>query len=216
MKVSTNSRRADQLRARRMVLTLEADRLWDQMSAKDVPQEIVGYVSEMIRDKKTPEEIRSALGIASANDAAWKKIVSAFSAGHRINAPVLVSQMLERHLWMSKQLEDQIIEALENGVEVVVGNPKDGYERIKKKGPDVSLTATVTAWSKLQESFIKMATQAGLMRDPLAAKSGPQGTTIVVQSNIRMPTADEIRAHQEQVQKRLQAPGETIVEPDAS
>ena len=187
---------------REIVTRADADQLWDQIQAQDVPQPLIDYVTGAIKEKVPIHEILHALGIRTNRSPAWKKILSAFNQGYRINGPILVAELLQQHLDISKKLRVMMDEAFEKGVDVLDSKGN----QVTLKGPTKELTTLVETWGRNNERFFVIAQKSGMIRDPAHHKSGNSApATIVLTNNIKLPAVEEIKKNQEEMQAKMKA-----------
>jgi hypothetical protein len=182
--------------------------LWDNMSAKDVPSDVIEYVQARLEEGCSFQMIRRQIGILRTTDKSWRKIMSALKQGVRIDGTAFLVQKAHEVQAMSDKLKAQIMRAFDEGIEVPT---KDGIRTIK--GPSKELSMTIDAWSRLQQGFVKLGKDMGAFQEE-GGKGGGAGVTIVVQSNVQLPSRTDVEIHRAKL-KELSASAE-IVEPDAS
>lgn len=196
--------------ARNIVTNLQADKLWDQIHAKDVPQELVAYVRyRLIEDRVDPEQVCRSLGLESTRGVEWKKIMSALNLGYRVNAAALGVRVIEDLQEMAQGLHGLAMDAINNGTPAIGNDGRlitdDNGNYVKIKGPTKEIASAVDAVGKAYERVAKIGKDLGLFRDPNNSKGGSQGVTIVVQSSVQLATAEQIRAKHEAVKETKQA-----------
>ena len=187
--------------AQKLVQENELARSWDSMLSKDVPQEIVQFVLDAFQSGGTPYSVRMDLGIAKPTASSWKKIMAAVRAGTRVDSVGYFRLWLRRN----ENLAQKLYEKLEETIDGAVGVGEE-FETVQE-GRSKKVVATgnigkdfgmlVDALNRLQQGTVKMGKDLGVFADPAQQQQGGGGVTIVVNTNVPTPTAeqlDELRA----------------------
>lgn len=161
------------------MVRLDDSQAWADMQSKDVPVGIVSWVQSQLVENGI-DKVRRDLGITSANDVRWKKIMMAIKTGTRIDATALFTKWMGRHELIAEHLYQISKEMLEN-------NRPHAFK----------IFGAVSMMSRLQGETVKMGKELGVFSDPNQQQAGQGGVTIVIQSNIPHPSKSEIEVHQE-------------------
>ncbi len=165
--------------------------MWDSLKAKDVPEDIVHHVLSEIELGKDPRDIRKELGIKTQTSKEWQKISAAIKMGYRVSAPTFFHRLIGRNEKLSEKLYKILDEVLDTDVEYLKNNETEKGERfLKIFSKDV--TPMIDAMNRLQQGTVKLGKDLGVFADPQAEQKGGGGVTIVVKSNIAMPSAEEL------------------------
>lgn len=175
----------DKLEAQKKVMALDQAVAWDDLQSKDIPPEILVYVSRaLVVDGMST--VRKELGMSSPSDKRWKKIMTAIRNGIRVDGTGIFLTWLRRNEAMAESLNTRLIEMLQL---------KQPFSRMTCEA--------INTMANLQSMTIKMGKDLGIFMDAKdqaaaqgAAGSG-QGVTIVVQTNVPLPSKAEIQVHQE-------------------
>jgi hypothetical protein len=194
-----------------LIFEMDVDNKWDAVQAKDVPAEILEFVRTEVERRRPVDEIRCALRIASPNATSWRKIVSAFQQGARASGGVSVAALIHKHWEIGGKLEELITDAIENGMPAF--NDKGQIicdqegRALRVLGITKELSQAIDAFGRNNERYVALALKAGLMKDTTAGKSGASGggTTVLVQNLIPMPSAEDIRAREIEVEAKAKA-----------
>lgn len=171
--------------ARELMVRLDEANAWVDLQAKDIPVGIVSWVGSQLVENGI-EKVRKDLGIHSANDPRWKKIMQAMKSGVRVDSTALFMKWMGRHEKVAEHLYQISKEMLENN------------------RPNASkIFGAVSLMSALQERTVKMGKELGVFADPSQGQGqGGGGVTIVIQSNIPHPSKEEIVVHQAEQKTR--------------
>lgn len=203
--------RREEVRA--LVRRYDQELVWDEIQARDVPAEMIDYVTEALERGDSYDMVRRQLGIPRRTDKAWKKIMAALKQGFRIDGQALLQQIAYEYRSMSQKIRDQIDDAFENGVEVL---DKDGC-RHRLMGPQPQLAGMIDTYNRLNQGFIKNAKDLGAYVEQ-EGKGKDSGVTIVIQSAVQLPTIKDVKAEQERQREKNQAllaQGRTLDKVDA-
>jgi hypothetical protein len=181
-----------------MVKRHDDEALWDAIQARDIPTEISDYVVEQLKNGFDYHQIRRQIGIRSATDKSWKKIMAGIRQGFRVDGTAFLVHKATEMESISKKLKEQIIHAFEHGIEVL---DKNGETKMIK-GPSKELSMAVDAYNRLQQGFVKLGKDLGAFIDNDGGKGGSGGVTIVVKTSVPMPSQTEIDAHQRSMSSR--------------
>lgn len=191
-----------------LVKRYDKEAVWDAVQARDLNPELVEYVCDRLNKGSPPDVIRRQLGILRATDKSWRKIMSAIKQGFRIDGTAHLMLISQEYRSMSEKLKDQIMSAFEHGIEVPT---KEGTVTVK--GPSKELSMTIDAYNRLNQGFIKNAKDLGAYVEQDQKSGGNSGVTIVVQTNVPLPSAKDVQAHQENEKKKneiILAQGRTL------
>jgi len=172
----------DRAEAVSAVMALDEKSLWDDLQSKDIPPAILVYVSRaLVTDGMA--SVRKTLGMESASDKRWKKIMTAIKNGIRVDGTGIFLTWLARNEKMAQSLNERLQEMLDF------------------KQPFSKMTCeAINTMAKLQETTIKMGKDLGIFmdaKDQAATQgSGQAPVTIVVQTHAALPTREEIEIHQ--------------------
>lgn len=169
----------------------DEEQIWDNIKARDVDPEVLDYVRQQLIDGWDFTAIRRQLGIRRSTDKSWTKIMSALKQGYRVDGTAYLIHIGGKYKQLADKMYTQITEAIENGIEVM---DKTGTIR-KLKGPSQELAGYIDAYNRLNQGFIKNGKDLGAFVDN-DGKGPAGGVTIIVQSNVPMPSQEQIEAHQ--------------------
>ena len=174
--------------AKGLVSRLTEDRVWDSVRARDVPAEIINYVSKCLEDGMEAVQIRRTLGIKNSLDKSWSKIMSALRQGTRVDSALMFKRFILRNEAIANKLEKLIHDMLRESSE-----GEDSSNILKSYGKEVSMA--VDSMNRLQHSVVKMGKELGVFGE--MGQSGGQSMTIVVNNNIPSPTQEAIKDNTE-------------------
>lgn len=187
-----------------LIKKMDETAIWDTIQSRDVPAELIDYVCDQLKKGKNFGQIRKKMGILRSNDKSWQKIMAALKRGTRIDGTAFLVQKSYELQAMSDKLKDQIMEAFDKGTPVVTKN-SDGSSQIEYvHGPSKELSATIDAYNRLQQGYVKLGRDLGAFVDETGGKGGG-GVTIVVQNQIPMPDQKVIDARHEDQRKKNEA-----------
>lgn len=192
-----------------IVKRYDDEAVWDSIQSRDLPAEMLDYVTERLRQGFSYDQIRRSIGIRRTTDKSWKKIMAALKQGFRIDGPAFLVQKAWEVQSMSDKLRDQIMKAFEDGVEVAT---KEGV--VNLKGPSKELSMAVDAYNRLQQGFVKLGKDLGAFVEQ--EQKGNGGVTIVVQQNVPLPSMKDVKAHQDievEKNKRLLEDAKSLLTP---
>lgn len=177
------------------VVELDAARKWDDLQSKDLPAELVTYVAERLSEVPL-DTIRKELGIASASDVRWRKIMMAIKGGIRIDATGIFLKWLRRNDQLGTKV-GELVDRVLDGQSV----------------PNKTIIGALDTMANLQLTTIKMGKELGIFMDATQQQAnqsqGNGQVTIIVQSNVQTPSREAIEIHQakekEKNQKVLEA-----------
>lgn len=164
---------------RELVRGLDLGEKWTGMLAKDVPSQLTNYVVEQARLGKSIDSIRESMGMTSGTDLRWKKIMAAVRQGRKIDATGVFVKWMERNERLGDQVEKMVNEMV---------NEQKPMSKMMLEG--------LRMISSLQLDTIKMGKELGIFTDGLEKGQAGQGVTIVVQTNVPMPSKEVIIEHQ--------------------
>jgi hypothetical protein len=167
------------------VLTVQGK--WQQIVSKDVPHEILNFVSTRIKAGKNIDQIREALGMRSPTDVRWRKIMNALRTSKRVDASAIFVKWLERNEEIGDRLNYELNAAIKE----------------KKPLTAKAMVETIRTLSQLQLNTVKLGKELGIFVDP-AEKVGQGQVTIVVNTNVPSPDEKTIIVHQEERMKKNQ------------
>lgn len=190
--------------AKVVVSRLDADAAWDSIQSRDLPKELVDYVADRLQETE-PHRICQELGITGGkNSKQWKKLAAYFRAGFRYDAEGYLFQQTQKFYSVIQRAREILDDAFENGTPQIIVNQKTGdYEEIRVKGATKELTSFLHAYGEAISTPIRLWKDFGAIGEK--SDISTKGVTIFVQNNIPMPTQEEIKAHQEEMQKKMQA-----------
>lgn len=172
--------------------------VWDRIKSKEIPADVIDFVQEQLTNGFDYAQIRRQLGILRSTDKSWTKIMSALKQGYRIDGTAFLIHIGGKYKRLADKMYNTIETALEDGVEMPDG--KGGTVVIK--GPTKELATFIDAYNRLNQGFIKNGKDLGAFVEQ-DGKGGQGGVTIVVKTNVPMPTAEDIKRHQD---KKLSRP----------
>lgn len=176
-------------RAKEIIAALDAkEGSWSNMLSKDVPFEVVGFVTEAAKRGNDLDQIRCALGFRSPNDVRWKKVMTAIRSSKRIDATGIFLKWMERNEIWGDRLEKMLVEMVEN-----------------KSHLSKTVLAALQQIGNLQINTVKLGKELGVFADPGEKGGGGQGVTIVVTTNVPVPDQNTIEIHQEEHRQKSQA-----------
>jgi hypothetical protein len=200
-----------------LIRRYDQEAVWDNIQSKDVPAEILDFVSEQLSSGFDFAQVRRQIGIPRSNDKSWKKIMSALRGGFRIDGSALLIQKAYEHETISKKLKAAIDDAFSEGTPMM---DSDGNV-VKVKGLTKELAAAIDTWGRHQQNLVKMGKDLGAFIDGPDGKqggSGPAGgVTIQIMSNVQLPSHSQVEVHQAEQRKKnaeilLRAQGKVISE----
>lgn len=189
---------ADEVRA--IVLQLDENAAWDHLQARDLDPKLIDFVADLLTRGIQPGVIaQKHLGLSGKNDKRWKKIQAYFRQGFRADAEAYLFNQTQRYFKFIDRAEKVLEDAFENGTPHVT---KEG-EVLRVKGATPELAGFIDAYSKAIAHPVKLWKEYGAIGDKKDV--GQAGTTIVVNTMIQMPSADQIRSHQEEIRRKQEA-----------
>ncbi len=185
---------------------LDKDAAWDHVMAKDLPEELTSYVVEQLQAGVEPRVICKALGIKSVGSQQWKKIAAWLRQGMRASAEAYLTQQTTDFYRVLKKAREVLEDAFENGVPIVTQDTV-GRESvtsvIRVKGATKELANFLAMYSSAVQTPVNLWKSFGMIGEK--ENGGQKGVTIVVNNSIPMPTVAEIKSHQEEMQKKMEA-----------
>jgi hypothetical protein len=179
------SRQALAVEAKKIIVQYEEEDLWDKIEARNISAVVVEHVANSLERGIDAKRVRASLGIRVDSDKRWKKILAAIRSGIRINSTALLKKWIERNERIGDKLYDVIIERM-----ACLGDKFDADESSAVSGMIKNL-------GELQLGIVKLGKDLGAFVDPSA---GGGGVTIVVNSNIKMPSQKDVDAHQKTIE----------------
>ena len=168
---------------RKLVTRFEDDKLWDGIRAHDVPAEIVDFVIAEAKKGTSFVDIRKKLGITHHLSASWRKISAAIRGGTRVEGSVLYHRFSAR--------AEKAVLRLDKTADYYAKKPKEfGKE----------LAMITDAINRTQAGMIRMGKELGIFVDH--SEKNREGVTVIVNTNVPMPSPKDILVHQEK-QKAL-------------
>lgn len=184
-------------KAREIVQRYNAERLWDNLKARDVPAEVLEFAKDQLEAGFGIQAVRRQLGIKSALDKSWVKIASALRGGTRVDASAFFLRMQTRCETVAQKLYEFVDQALTDP------------EKMAVIGKEVTMACD--AMNRMQQGMVKVGRELGVFETQgEGGKSG--GTTIIVQSNVNLPSQSQIDSRR----KDIEAKGREITEPKAA
>lgn len=180
-----------------LVRKFDEENVWDQIQAKDIPGEMIDYVTEQLEQGFHYDQIRRQLGIKRRTDKAWRKIMAALKQGFRIDGSAHLQQIAFEYRSISNKIQKQIHDAFRDGTPVM---DKEGFVH-HIHGPTKELAGMIDTYNRLNQGFIANAKALGAYVDE-AGKGGNSGVTIVVQSAVQLPSVKDVQAHQEKEREK--------------
>lgn len=183
--------------------TMEAA-AWDHVLARDLDPKIIEYVAKRLNAGKTPGDICGELGLnghGGKNSKHWKKIAAYFRQGFRADAEAYLFQQTHKFYKVLEKAKDTLEDAFENGTPHF---DSETSQVIRIKGATKELGSFLESYSKAIMLAPKLWKEFGAIGERKDHIPG-QGTTIVVENLIPMPTVEQILTHQEQMKSRAAA-----------
>lgn len=170
----------------------EGEALWDTMKAKDVDPEILEHIQIELAHGKELRTIRRELGIASQTSKQWIKISAALKAGWRVDSAGLFITMLGRQEKLASKMYKLVDEFLDTDSKAI-----EELKKTDKKGVPLLdayikyMTPMIDALGRNQKTTVEIGKALGVFQESNEAGKS-QGTTIVIQNNVPLPTPQQI------------------------
>lgn len=181
----------DREEAQKAVMALDLGAKWDDLQSKDIPPEILVYVSRALVVEGMAT-VRKNLGMESAADKRWKKIMTAIKNGIRVDGTGIFLTWLKRNETMAEKLNTRLEEQLEQ---------KQPFSKM--------VCEAINTMANLQALTIKMGKDLGIFmdaKDQAAAQgSGQTPVTIQVFTHAALPSREEIEIHQKKQNEKNEA-----------
>jgi hypothetical protein len=178
--------------------------LWDSIQARDIPPEVLEYVIEAIKNGFELSQVRRQLGIISTVDKAWKKILAGIRQGVRIDSTGMYLRWHWQNENLARKMQDLLELELENMQKAARGElEKPDGTKVAYSGFTKELTMAVDALNRLRQGTVKLGKELGVFEQPgQSGGGGSGGVTIIVKSNVPMPSMEQIKEHQAAQQKK--------------
>jgi hypothetical protein len=185
----------------------ETDRVWDTIQAKDLDPKLMSWVGECLIRGQSPDHVAMNLGFSGKTSKQWKKIAAYFRGGFRADAEAYLYHQTKELLRTIDGLKKIVEDSIENGTPHVVTYPAGkgqggSCEVIRVKGATRELAGIVRAYAEAIKTPVALWKDFGAIGDK---GGGPQGVTIQVLNNIRLPSAEEIREAQQKMIDRAKS-----------
>jgi hypothetical protein len=173
-----------------LINKISEEGLWDSMKAKDVPEEVVKHVITELDLGKDPSQVRREMGIKSQTSKEWQKISAAIKMGYRVNSTTYFHRMFSRNENVQAKLYALVDKFLEQDIDALKELDDDDKPWLRTYAKEI--TPMIDALNRLQQGVVKVGKDLGVFTDPASENKGGGGVTIVVKSNIMLPTPEDV------------------------
>ena len=154
------------------------DSEWANVKASQIPQSILDYVEKASSEGQEPRQIQKALGLTGHNDRRWQLILRALTRGFKVNGSLFVTRWVEKQAEVADIIHRQMMKKQEAGIPL---NRDDAM--------------LISAMSNMLEKIPSAAKAWGLLPDPKENKGGGAPVTIVVKTNVPLPSQATVEAY---------------------
>ncbi len=175
--------------AKKIMIRYPEDDFWEKVKSSKVPPEITQFVIDELEKGRRIRSVMLSLGIQTATEIKWRKILASVRQGTRIDSTALFTTWVARNEKLATKLFDALDRLADRDMDKGIYGDKD--DQTMK-----NITMMVETMSRLQLATVKMGKELGVFVDPTQQAQGGQ-IVINVHTNVPMPTEKEIQNHQE-------------------
>jgi hypothetical protein len=166
--------------ARAAIEKLDLSDKWSELATKDLPVSITSYVSSALKSMPY-DEVKERLGMRATTDLRWRKIMMAIRSGFKVDSAAIFAGYFER--------SNRFLSSLDRHLEEVASGNRP-YTKQTYEGIRLAM--------EIPQSVVRLGKDLGVFTDGSDQRQGGnQGVTIIVNTNVPIPSKEIIIQHQQ-------------------